>query len=167
MIFIYNQTEMIIYKVLWRCLFVFSDFSINGDGVDVGVAIDLKRTMTLTKKNFRQLNKWPGHFFRPLAPSLRLEWGFSFFGQFLVRFFLIWAIFNDMDISEFSILSIFIRTGPCSGLNELEEEYDCKDIIMIIILKMSYFWKFGPFSDSTPFQLYSHHILCPTGPMKE
>ena len=55
----------------------FSDFSINGDGVDVGVAVDvavnLKRTMTLTKKNFRQLNKWPGHFFRPLAPSLRLE----------------------------------------------------------------------------------------------
>ena len=70
-----------------------------------------------------------------------------------------------MDISEFSILSIFIRTGPCSGLNELEEEYDCKDIIMIIILKMSYFWKFGPFSDSNPFQLYSHHILCPTGPI--
>ena len=25
---------------LRRCLFVFSDFSINGDGVDVGVAVD-------------------------------------------------------------------------------------------------------------------------------
>ena len=78
------------------------------------------------------------------------------FDNFLMIFF-IWAIFNDIDISEFSILSIFTRTGPCSGLNELEEEYDCKDIIMIIIifiiiiLKMSYFWKF---SDSTIFPPY-------------
>ena len=35
-------------------------------------------------------------------------------------------------------------------------------------LKMSFFCIFGPFlGPNGPFRLFSHHILCPTGPMEE